>query len=100
MLFCSASSAKRGLVRRQSVGSRSDTFWIAPVKNPRPKGLYGTKPIPSSRQVARTPFASTSRDQSEYSLCKAAIGGPLAELRRLAGFAYDTPSALTVPTAP
>jgi len=42
---------------------------------PRPRGLYWTKVMPSSRQVANTPLTSTSRDQSEYSLCKAATSG-------------------------
>src|SRR2546422_5659498 len=34
-LACSAFSPKRGFVRRQSLASRSSSFWIAPVKKPR-----------------------------------------------------------------
>ena len=42
-------------------------------KCPRPSGLYGTKPMPSSRQVERI-SPSGSRVHSEYSLCSAVIG--------------------------
>ena len=49
-------------------------FRIAPVRNPLPSGLYATKPMPNSRQVASVPLRSTSRDQSEYSVWSAAIG--------------------------
>ena len=34
-----AFSPKRGFVRRQSRASRSSSFWITPVKKPRPSGL-------------------------------------------------------------
>ena len=41
---------------------------ILPVRNPSPTGAHGTKPMPSSSQVARTPFNSTLRVHSEYSV--------------------------------
>ncbi len=44
-----------------------------PERNPRPSGLNGTKPMPSSRHTGRT-ARSGSRHHKEYSLCSAAIG--------------------------
>ena len=46
---------------------------ILPVRKPRPSGLNGTKPIPSSSSTGSISF-SGSRHQSEYSLCRAATG--------------------------
>ena len=44
---------------------------MAPVRKPRPSGLYGTKPIPSSSRAGITSFSGVLV-QSEYSLCRAA----------------------------
>ncbi len=44
-----------------------------PARKPRPNGLYATNPIPSSRHLGST-RSSGSRDQSEYSDCRAVIG--------------------------
>ena len=46
---------------------------MLPVRKPRPSGLNGTRPIPSSRHVG-TISSSMSRLQSDHSLCSAAIG--------------------------
>jgi hypothetical protein len=43
------------------------------MSRPWPSGEYGTKPMPSSRSTGRIP-ASTSRVQSEYSVCSALTG--------------------------
>ena len=40
---------------------------MAPVRKPRPSGLYGTNPMPSSAQTGSTSF-SGRRHHSEYSL--------------------------------
>src|SRR5258707_11504859 len=53
--------------------------------------------MPSSRQVVNTPLLSTSRDQSEYSLCNAAIGWIFAARRSVSGPASDSPSIRTLP---
>ena len=44
-----------------------------PVRNPRPSGLNGTKPMPSSSSAGRI-SSSGSRQNSEYSLCSAVTG--------------------------
>jgi hypothetical protein len=46
---------------------------MAPVSRPRPSGLYGTMPTPSSRQAGTT-SASMSRVNSDHSVCTAVIG--------------------------
>lgn len=68
-----ASGVKRGSVLRRSVESSLVLSFIAPVRNPFPSGLYGTKPMPSSSSAGSTPF-SGRRVQSEYSLCTAVTG--------------------------
>src|SRR6202042_1990703 len=52
---------KRGEMLRKSVGSNVVFVSILPVRKPAPRGLNGTKPMPSSSHVASTPFCSTSR---------------------------------------
>jgi hypothetical protein len=50
------------------VGASNDVFSsIAPVRKPLPRGLKGTKPMPSSSSVGST-SSSGSRHHSEYSL--------------------------------
>ena len=82
---------KRGPCCHQPSAASSSIFWIFPVRKPRPSGLLGTKPMPSSRHVARI-SASTSRYHSEYSVCKALIGWILAARRIVAGAASDRPT--------
>ena len=62
-----ASSVKRGLLSRKSPSSKSSRLLIAPVKNPRPSGLYATKVIPSSLQTSKI-SRSGSRLHKEYSV--------------------------------
>jgi hypothetical protein len=69
---------------------------MAPVRNPRPSGLYGTNPIPSSRSVGRI-SSSTSRVQREYSGCRAVIGWTLCARRTVAADASDRPRYFTFP---
>ena len=64
---------KRGECRRKSSAAKSSGEVIAPVRKPRPSGLYATKPMPSSRTVGRM-SASGSRLHSEYSVCSAVMG--------------------------
>jgi hypothetical protein len=52
---------------RKSLLSNVVLSLIAPVKKPLPRGLNGTKPIPSSSNVGRI-SCSGSRHQREYSL--------------------------------
>src|SRR5438105_1873146 len=66
-LTFSASGSKRGTVDRRSDLMKRLPWLIAPAKRPRPKGQYGTKPIPSSSSVGKI-FVSGSRHQREYSL--------------------------------
>ena len=68
-----ASGVKRGSVLRKSVLSSLVFSFIAPVRKPLPRGLYGTKPIPSSSRVGITSF-SGALVHSEYSLCRAVSG--------------------------
>ncbi len=66
------SGVKRGnVVPRRSPNSVLSV--IFPVRNPLPRGLKGTKPIPSSSQVGST-ACSGPRHQREYSLWSAATG--------------------------
>ena len=67
------SSEKRGTVLRKSSLPNAVFSSIAPVRKPLPKGLKGTKPMPSSSSVGRI-SSSGSRHHSEYSLCRAATG--------------------------
>ena len=49
-------------MRRKSSAASSSTLVTAPVRKPRPSGLYGTMPMPSSRHVG-TISASSSRGE-------------------------------------
>ena len=64
------SGVKRGTMLRKSLLSNFVSSLIFPVRKPFPRGLNGTKPIPSSSSVGIT-SASGSRHHSEYSLCRA-----------------------------
>ena len=64
---------KRGNRRRISSDAKVSVSFSEPERKPRPNGLNGTKPMPSSRQTGST-SCSGPRFQSEYSLCSAAIG--------------------------
>jgi hypothetical protein len=52
-----------------------------PVRKPLPSGLNGTKPMPSSSRVGRSP--PLARVHSEYSLCSARPAGRRARADRL-----------------
>ncbi len=96
--FAKFSPWKRGERRRKSSSARSSNRRMAPVRNPRPSGLYGTIVIPSSRQVAMM-SPSMSRLQSEYSDCSAAIGCTLWARRMVSLPASDSPRKRTLPAA-
>lgn len=91
------SRLEAGGVRRKSPGSMSVATGTCPVRKPRPSGLNGTKAMPSSRHVSRTPFVSTSRVQSEYSLRKAATGWMACARRNVSAETSDRPITRTVP---
>ena len=76
--------------------SRSSGDLKRPDRKPRPSGEYGTKPIPSSRQVGSTPF-SGSRDHSEYSVWTAVIGWTAWARRIVSGAASLRPMWRTLP---
>src|SRR5207244_2552287 len=70
---------------------------IVPVRNPLPRGLNGTNPMPSSSSAGST-SCSGSRHQSEYSLCSAATGWTACAANRLhAGFRQPEVSDLAFP---
>ena len=68
-----ASGVNRGSEDRMSSLSNVVSSLIFPVRNPLPRGLKGTKPIPSSSSVGNT-SASGPLVHNEYSLCTAATG--------------------------
>src|SRR4051794_4286281 len=63
-----ASRSKRGSVARMSPSPN----WVAavtwPVRNPRPKGLNGTKPMPSSSSVGRISSSGSRQKQGVLAL--------------------------------
>lgn len=61
-----------------------------PVRNPRPNGQYGTRPMPSSR-ISGMISGSRLRSHSEYSLCNAEIGCTACARRIFAAPASDKP---------
>ena len=63
-----ASGVKRGLRLRMSVLSKVVFSSILPVRYPRPSGLYGTSPMPSSSQVGRTDFFDLSPPDRIFAL--------------------------------
>jgi F420-dependent oxidoreductase-like protein len=82
----------RGTMRARwsPLAAISDSERIFPVSSPRPSGLYGTRPIPSARQVARM-SVSTPRVNSEYSDCSAAMGCSAAARRKVWLLVSDRP---------
>ena len=68
-----ASGVKRGNQDRTSEVSKAIAASTFPVRKPCPRGLQGTKPIPSSSHVGST-SASGSRVHREYSLWTAVTG--------------------------
>ena len=68
-----ASGVKRGTMLRKSVLSNLVLSSIAPVRKPLPRGLNGTKPIPSPSSAGRI-SCSGSRHHREYSLWRALTG--------------------------
>jgi hypothetical protein len=61
------------LLARKSSAANCVSAVKAPAKKPRPRGLYGTKPIPSYSSVGRM-SVSGSRDHTEYSVWTAVTG--------------------------
>ncbi len=94
--FPKLSPAKRGFFWRKSPSGRSSGERKRPVRNPRPSGLYGTKPMPSSA-VSGSSSSSGSRDHSEYSVCSAWIGWTACARRIVSGAASDRPRKRTLP---
>ena len=91
-------SAKRGnRLRRVSVAA-SVSGVSAPVRMPRPSGLYATKPMPSSRMAGSTD-SSASRANSEYSDCTAEIGCTAFARRMVAEPASLNPRKRTFPAS-
>jgi hypothetical protein len=62
-----ASDVKRGMRLRMSELSNAVFSLNFPVRKPLPRGLYGTKPIPSSSKVGST-SSSGRLHHNEYSL--------------------------------
>ncbi|KAG1530533.1 hypothetical protein G6F50_017253 [Rhizopus delemar] len=93
-----ASTSKRGTVLRKSLASKVGSALIAPVRKPRPNGLNGTKPMPSSCRVGSS-SRSGSRHHSEYSLCTAVTGCTACARRTVAALASDRPKWPTLPSA-
>ena len=69
-----------------------------PVRNPRPSGLKGTKPMPSSSRAGRI-WSSGSRQNSEYSLWSAVTGWTAWARRIVATPASDMPKWRTFPAS-
>ena len=66
-------AGEAGQLLRKSAAANFVFSSILPVRKPRPSGLNGTKPIPSSSSV-EDDLASGSRQHREYSLCSAVTG--------------------------
>src|ERR1700761_5945555 len=81
---------------RKSVLSNLVDESILPVKKPFPRGLNGTKPMPSSASVGMTD-ASGSRQKSEYSLCRAVTGCTAWARRMVLAPASERPKCFTLP---
>ena len=69
-----------------------------PVRKPRPSGLNGTKPMPSSSRAGRI-SSSGSRQNSEYSLCSAVTGCTAWARRMVPTPASDSPKWCTLPAS-
>src|SRR5260221_578059 len=68
-----------------------------PVRKPCPRGLQGTKPIPSSSHVGCT-SASGSRVHREYSLWTVVTGCTACARRIVCTPASERPKCLTLPS--
>jgi hypothetical protein len=84
----------------KSPSSKSSGLLICPVKNPRPRGLYATTAIPSSRHVSRIPISgdSISRAKGLYSSCTASIWCTFSALRIVAAETSLRPIAPILPS--
>src|ERR1035438_4986880 len=91
-----ASSVKRGRVLRTSEVSNAVFSLILPVRKPFPKGLNGTKPIPSSSRAGST-FASWLLVHSEYSLWTAVTGCTAWARRIVFAAASERPKYFSLP---
>ena len=92
----SSPAGTAGIERRRSSSARSSSDVNAPVRKPRPSGLYATKPMPSSRTVGRI-SASGSRVQSEYSVWSAVIGWTASARRIVSGAGLGEPEVAHLP---
>ena len=68
------------------------------MRKPRPTGLYGTIPTPSSR-AAGTISASMPRVHSDHSLCSAAIGCTAQAARSVSALTSLRPMKRTLPSS-
>src|SRR2546428_6293498 len=84
------------MVLRMSVLSNAVFSLIFPVRKPFPRGLYATKPMPSSSSVGNT-SASGRLHHSEYSLCTAVTGTTACARRIVCAPASERPKCLTFP---
>jgi hypothetical protein len=80
-----------------SVASKVVLSVIFPVRKPLPRGLKGTKPIPSSSRVGRI-FSSGFRVHSEYSLWSAVTGWTACARRIVFAPASERPKCRTLPS--
>ena len=92
------SSSNRGRLRRKSPAPKSELDWNAPVRYPRPRGLNGTSPTPSSRIAGRID-SSMPRSHSEYSLCTALIGCTWLARRMVSAPTSERPRKRTLPAS-
>ena len=69
-----------------------------PVRKPRPRGLKGTRPMPSSPSRGIT-SASAARCRKEYSLCRAVTGWTAWARAMVSVPASESPKCLTFPAA-
>ena len=90
--------AEAGRLARMSPSPKVELAVTCPVRSPRPSGLNGTNPIPSSSRVLSTD-SSGSRQKSEYSLCSAVTGWTAWARRIVVGPASDRPKCRTLPAA-
>ena len=72
-LCSSASPENRGICARRSLSAKVVEVSTVPVRKPLPRGLKGTKPMPSSAHAASTP-CSGRRHHRLYSLWIAVTG--------------------------
>src|SRR5438045_6058694 len=94
--FASLRRKAREYVRKSELSNVVFSL-IFPVRKPLPKGLYGTKPIPSSSSVGNT-SACGSLIHSEYSLWTAVTGWTACARRIVCAPASERPKCLTLPS--